>query len=119
MLEVADPVAVGVARILADRIEHIRASGAIRVERVKRPVDAQGLETAQPEAAALEPRGEGGPFASLSDFLCRLGSRALNRKSLESLIKCGALDSTGAQGPSNTNKADRKQGRSKYGAKKS
>ena len=30
----------------------------------------------------------------------------------------GALDSTGAQGPSNTNKADRKQGRSKYGVKR-
>lgn len=34
-----------------------------------------------------------GPFASLSDFLSRVGSKNLNRKSLESLIKCGALDS--------------------------
>jgi DNA polymerase-3 subunit alpha len=33
-----------------------------------------------------------GPFASLSEFLCRLESKSLNRKSLESLIKCGALD---------------------------
>jgi DNA polymerase-3 subunit alpha len=34
-----------------------------------------------------------GPFASLSDFLARVGDKSLNRKSLESLIKCGALDS--------------------------
>jgi len=34
-----------------------------------------------------------GAYASLSDFLSRVGSKNLNRKSLESLIKCGALDS--------------------------
>ncbi len=33
-----------------------------------------------------------GPYASLADFLARVGSKNLNRKSLESLIKCGALD---------------------------
>ena len=37
-----------------------------------------------------------GSFTSLSDFLSRVGSKNLNRKSLESLIKCGALDSLGA-----------------------
>jgi len=34
-----------------------------------------------------------GVYTSLSDFLSRVGSKNLNRKSLESLIKCGALDS--------------------------
>ncbi|MDO8575698.1 MAG: DNA polymerase III subunit alpha, partial [bacterium] len=34
-----------------------------------------------------------GPYTTLSDFLSRVGSKNLNRKSLESLIKCGALDS--------------------------
>ncbi len=34
-----------------------------------------------------------GSYTSLSDFLSRVGSKNLNRKSLESLIKCGALDS--------------------------
>lgn len=34
-----------------------------------------------------------GPFASLSDFLSRIESKNLNKKSLESLIKSGALDS--------------------------
>ncbi len=47
--------------------------------------------------AIMEERKKG-PFASLSDFLCRVGSKNLNRKSLESLIKCGALDSLGERG---------------------
>jgi DNA polymerase-3 subunit alpha len=38
---------------------------------------------------------EAGPFASLVDFLSRVDSRKLNRKVVESLIKCGAFDSTG------------------------
>ncbi len=43
--------------------------------------------------AILDKRIGHGPFTSLADFLSRVGSRNLNRKSLESLIKCGALDS--------------------------
>jgi DNA polymerase-3 subunit alpha len=43
--------------------------------------------------AIIAERENAGPFASLSDFLSRVGSKNLNRKSLESLIKCGALDS--------------------------
>jgi DNA polymerase-3 subunit alpha len=39
-----------------------------------------------------------GPYASLTDFLSRVGSRNLNRKSLESLVKCGALDRFGTRG---------------------
>jgi DNA polymerase-3 subunit alpha len=40
----------------------------------------------------IEERKRGGQFASLSEFLSRLTVKSLNRKSLESLIKCGALD---------------------------
>jgi len=43
--------------------------------------------------AIISERKAHGPFTSLSDFLSRVGSKNLNRKSLESLIKCGALDS--------------------------
>ena len=43
--------------------------------------------------AIIAERTSRGPFASLSDFLSRINSKNLNRKSLESLIKCGALDS--------------------------
>lgn len=43
------------------------------------------------EAIIFE-RERAGAFTSLSDFLSRVDSKNLNRKSLESLIKCGALD---------------------------
>ncbi|MDP1707015.1 MAG: DNA polymerase III subunit alpha [bacterium] len=41
----------------------------------------------------IEERRAHGNYKTLSDFLSRVSSRNLNRKSLESLIKCGALDS--------------------------
>ncbi len=39
-----------------------------------------------------------GRFASLSDFLSRVNDHGLNKKGLESLIMCGALDSLGERG---------------------
>lgn len=48
--------------------------------------------------AILEEREAHGPYMSLSDFLSRVSSKNLNRKSLESLIKCGALDSLEKRG---------------------
>jgi len=41
-------------------------------------------------------REQGGPFESLWDFCERVDYRALNKKALEALIKCGAFGSTGA-----------------------
>jgi DNA polymerase III subunit alpha len=41
-------------------------------------------------------REEGGPFTSLWDFCERVDARAVNKKSIEALIKCGAFGSTGA-----------------------
>lgn len=48
--------------------------------------------------AILNERTQHGPFETLSDFLCRVAAKSLNRKSLESLIKCGALDRFGDRG---------------------
>ncbi len=41
-------------------------------------------------------REEGGEFASIWDFCERVDNRTVNKKAIESLIKCGALGSTGA-----------------------
>jgi DNA polymerase-3 subunit alpha len=41
-------------------------------------------------------REEGGEFSSLWDFCERVDGRTVNKKSIEALIKCGALGSTGA-----------------------
>ncbi|MGK2932307.1 MAG: DNA polymerase III subunit alpha, partial [Solirubrobacterales bacterium] len=42
--------------------------------------------------AIIKEREENGAFMDLSSFLSRVGSKNLNKKSLESLIKSGALD---------------------------
>lgn len=42
-------------------------------------------------------RAEGGKFRSLVDFCARVDMRAVNKRALESLIKCGAFDSIGAE----------------------
>jgi DNA polymerase-3 subunit alpha len=43
--------------------------------------------------AIIAGRTEGGPFTSLHDFCLRVRGQVVNRKVLESLIACGALDS--------------------------
>lgn len=43
----------------------------------------------------LEERARGGEFKSLDDFCLRLDSKLLNKKLLESLVKCGAFDAFG------------------------
>jgi DNA polymerase-3 subunit alpha len=46
--------------------------------------------------AILTARDEAGPFTSIWDFCERVDGQKVNKKAIESLIKCGALDSTGA-----------------------
>ncbi len=47
--------------------------------------------------AIIEERKKNGTFSSLSDFLTRVKIQGLNKKGLESLIQCGALDSLGEE----------------------
>ena len=46
--------------------------------------------------AVIAARDEGGPFGSIWDFCERVDLRCLNKKAIESLVRCGALDGTGA-----------------------
>jgi DNA polymerase-3 subunit alpha len=46
--------------------------------------------------AVMAARAAGGPFTSIYDFCARVDCRAVNKKAIESLVRCGALDSTGA-----------------------
>ncbi len=46
--------------------------------------------------AIVRARKEGGPFASIWELTERADPQTVNRRALESLVKCGALDSTGA-----------------------
>ena len=45
--------------------------------------------------AILAARDEGGPFQGLFDFAARVDSRKINKKVMEALVKCGALDFEG------------------------
>jgi DNA polymerase-3 subunit alpha len=46
--------------------------------------------------AILAAREEGGPFTSIWEFCERVDPQVVNKRALESLVKCGAFDSTGA-----------------------
>jgi DNA polymerase-3 subunit alpha len=48
--------------------------------------------------AIIDERTAKGRFATLSDFLSRVQNRNMNKKSLESMIKAGALDDFGERG---------------------
>ncbi|WP_151702802.1 DNA polymerase III subunit alpha [Nitrincola alkalilacustris] len=48
-----------------------------------------------PVEAIVEARSEGGPFIDLFDFCARVGAKKLNKRVLEALVRCGALDSLG------------------------
>ena len=48
-------------------------------------------------AAAIDERTRGGDFKSVDDFCSRVDSKKVNRKVVESLVKCGAFDFTGAE----------------------
>ena len=45
----------------------------------------------------MEERAAGGPFRSLDDFCQRLSDTELNKRTVENLIKCGAMDCFGAR----------------------
>jgi DNA polymerase-3 subunit alpha len=46
--------------------------------------------------AIVRVRSEGGPFESIWELTERVDPQVLSKRALESLVKCGALDSTGA-----------------------
>ncbi len=46
----------------------------------------------------IKERSAGGPFTSLSEVLRRVPDKDLNKKSLESMVKCGAMDMWGDRG---------------------
>lgn len=45
----------------------------------------------------INARNEGGTFKNLTDFCCRVNMRVVNKRVLENMIKCGAMDSFGAK----------------------
>jgi DNA polymerase-3 subunit alpha len=65
-------------------LDAVKGVGYAAVEAIKRARSAAG-----------EAGGHGGPFRDLWDFCARVDGRAVNKKAIEALIKCGAFGSTG------------------------
>ena len=61
-------------------------------------------------------RADGEPFTSLWDFCERVDGRAVNKKAIEALIKCGAFGSTGATPQGHARRARVRAGRRPEGA---
>ncbi len=72
-------------------LDAVKGVGYQAVEAIKR-----AREDSRPAHPAHPARPGGGPFISLWDFCERVDNRAVNKKAIEALIKCGALGSTGA-----------------------
>ncbi|MEX1142165.1 MAG: DNA polymerase III subunit alpha [Thermoleophilaceae bacterium] len=68
----------------------------VRERNIRFGLDAVKNVGAAAVDAIVAAREDGGPFASLWDFCRRVDVRAVNKKAIEALVKCGALDSTGA-----------------------
>ena len=71
------------------------APGVGETKNIRFGLDAVKGVGHQAVEAIKQARAEGS-FASLWDFCERVDARAVNRKAIEALIKCGALGSTGA-----------------------
>ena len=78
------------ARAASSREPENREPDRIRFGLVTIKNFGQGIAT-----AIIEERKRNGTFKSLADFIDRVRDRNLNKKSLEALIKAGALDSFG------------------------
>jgi DNA polymerase-3 subunit alpha len=68
----------------------------VRERNIRFGLDAVKNVGAAAVDAIVAAREDAGPFASLWDFCRRVDARTVNKKAIEALIKCGALDSTGA-----------------------
>jgi DNA polymerase III subunit alpha len=73
-------------------LDAVKGVGYQAVEAIKR---ARGDEDPA-QSGPAQPGAGGSPFLSLFDFCARVDNRAVNKKAIEALIKCGAFGSTGA-----------------------
>jgi DNA polymerase III subunit alpha len=79
--------AAGTIRFGLDAVKGVGYQAVEAIKRAREGSDPNGSDPAG---------GEANPFASLWDFCERVDCRAVNKKAIEALIKCGAFGSTGA-----------------------
>jgi DNA polymerase III subunit alpha len=74
-------------------LDAVKGVGHAAVEAIKA---ARGLDSATHSQDHANQHTPVRPFTDIYDFCERIDSRAVNRKAIEALIKCGAFGSTGA-----------------------
>ena len=68
---------------------------AARNERFGGQRGGRGASAQSGEVQTIEARTDGGPFTDFQDFVDRVDLSALNRRTVESMIKAGAFDALG------------------------
>ncbi len=81
--------------VLPPDINESRENFTVTGEKIRFGLGAVKGVGAKAIQAVLQERDENGPYDGLDHLLCRITSTHLNRRVLESLVKCGAFDSTG------------------------
>ncbi len=77
-------------------LDAVKGVGYQAVEAIKSAREDSDPTSRGSDPGDSVPARPGRPFQSLWDFCERVDSRAVNKKAIEALIKCGALGSTGA-----------------------
>jgi len=81
--------------VLAPDINESRADFTPVIDKIRFGLAAVKNVGEKAVEVILESRSTGGPFESLFDFCRRVDMAAVNRRVIESLIKCGAFDGMG------------------------
>ncbi|HEX7229218.1 MAG TPA: DNA polymerase III subunit alpha [Candidatus Binatia bacterium] len=79
-------------QVLAPNINESRADFTPVIDKIRFGLAAVKNVGEKAVEVILESRAKGGPFESLFDFCRRVDMAAVNRRVIESLIKCGAFD---------------------------
>jgi DNA polymerase-3 subunit alpha len=82
--------------VLAPDVNYSQADFAVVEGKIRFGLNAVRNVGEAAAQAIVRAREEGGPFTSLWNLVERVDPQYLNRRALESLIRCGALGSTGA-----------------------
>ncbi len=80
--------------VLPPDVNESRENFTVTGEKIRFGLGAVKGVGAKAIQAILEERDENGPFEGLDHLVCRITSSHLNRRVLESLVKCGAFDNT-------------------------
>ena len=81
--------------VLPPDVNESRESFTVSGDKIRFGLGAVKGVGAKAIQAILEERDESGPYEGLDHLVCRIDSPHLNRRVLESLVKCGAFDASG------------------------